>query len=556
MEGRMTEQEQGLESLPSLARQHLMGRTSRRRFLGQALALGLTVSGAEAFLAACGGSSTPSGPIPRTLTVITGDDLQVADPSNYLSQSDNFAIDLVNEGLISYKPGTWDVVNTLASEFKESADHLSYSFTLKPGIQFHGGYGEVTADDVKFSYERIAGLTTPNINSPFAGDWEPLQQVEVTGKYTGVIHLKHTFAPLLRTTLPLTSGYVLSRKAVTEKGQNYKMHPIGTGPYQLTEFVSKDHLTFTRFKDYGGAQNSAIGGAPQWDTILMKIVSDQNAIEVALEGGQVDFAQLGTQSVDRLKSRGFNVQYRPSLSYDWVSINMTHPVLSDINVREAIRHAIDIPSVIKAAYDGKAERSYAIIPQSMGIGFWADAPHYDRDLAKAKDFISRSGFKSSDLAFNLYCYDNATYRNGSLVMQSNLNDAGFNITFKPLAGADSSNYGHGASGMKTATMNFNGFSSAPDPYFSLEWFTCSQVQAWNWMGFCNPDFDNLLTQANQTFDAKQRTDLFVKAQKLMDQSASTVWVDFPATYFASKSSLKPVLRPDGLWPVHLAFRSA
>lgn len=552
----MTEQEQGLESLPSLARQHLTGRISRRTFLGRAVALGLTVSGAEAFLAACGGSSTPTGPLPTKLTVITADDLQVADPSNYLSQSDNFAIDLVNEGLISYKPGTFDIVNTLASEFKEAPDHLSYSFTLKPGIQFHGGYGEVTADDVKFSYERIAGLTTPNINSAFAGDWEPLKQVEVTGKYTGVIHLNHTFAPLTRTTLPLTSGYILSKKAVTEKGQNYNMHPIGTGPYELTEFVSKDHLLFTRFKDYGGAQNGAIGGRPQWDTILMKIVSDENAVEVALEGGQVDFAQVGTRAVDRLKSRGFNVQYRASLSWDWLSINMMHPVLSDINVREAIRHAIDVPSVIKAAYDGKAERSYAIIPKSMGIGFWPDAPHYDRDLAKAKDFISRSGFKPSDLALNLYCYDNETYRNGSLVMQSNLNDAGFNITFKPLAGADSSNYGHGADGMANATMNFNGFSSAPDPYFSLEWFTCSQIQQWNWEGFCNPAFDNLLTQANQTFDAKQRTDLFVQAQKLMDQSATNVWVDFPATYFASKASLKPVLRPDGLWPIHLAFRSA
>ena len=61
------------------------------------------------------------------------------------------------EGLITYKPGTWEVVNVLAETFEPSADGLQFDFKLKEGIQFHGGYGEVTAEDVKFSYERIAG---------------------------------------------------------------------------------------------------------------------------------------------------------------------------------------------------------------------------------------------------------------------------------------------------------------------------------------------------------------------------------------------------------------
>ena len=75
-----------------------------------------------------------------------------------------------------YAPGTWDLVNQLAETFEPSADGLQFAFKLKEGIQFHGGYGEVTAEDVKFSYERIAGLTTPPLDpeSPYMATGRPI----------------------------------------------------------------------------------------------------------------------------------------------------------------------------------------------------------------------------------------------------------------------------------------------------------------------------------------------------------------------------------------------
>ena len=96
------------------------------------------------------------------------------------------------------------------------------------------GYGEVTAEDVKYSYERIAGLTKPNIHSPYSGDWSTLKEVKVTGKYTGTIILKERFSPLLHSTLPAGSGLVLSKKALLKLGnKGIAVHPIGTGPYDV-----------------------------------------------------------------------------------------------------------------------------------------------------------------------------------------------------------------------------------------------------------------------------------------------------------------------------------
>ena len=87
------------------------------------------------------------------------------DPAFYPARADEIATG-VFEGLVTYKPGTWEVVNKLAETFEPSADGLQFDFKLKEGIQFHGGYGELTAEDVKFSYERIAGLTKPKIDRP------------------------------------------------------------------------------------------------------------------------------------------------------------------------------------------------------------------------------------------------------------------------------------------------------------------------------------------------------------------------------------------------------
>src|SRR5205814_264778 len=93
------------------------------------------------------------------------------------------------------------------------------------------------ADDVKYSYERIAGLTTPDIKSPYQPDFAALQEVKVSSKYSGSIVLKSQFAPLLTSTLPGSDGYIVSKKAIDQYGADYAHHPIGTGPYQFTSWT-------------------------------------------------------------------------------------------------------------------------------------------------------------------------------------------------------------------------------------------------------------------------------------------------------------------------------
>jgi ABC-type transport system substrate-binding protein len=94
-------------------------------------------------------------------------------------------------------------------------DDLTVFFRLKPGITFTDGYGTMTADDVKFSIERVAD---PANESPYAGDWAALAEVEVIDELSGRIHLTEPFAPLWTSTLPTPTCSILSRRAMEELG--------------------------------------------------------------------------------------------------------------------------------------------------------------------------------------------------------------------------------------------------------------------------------------------------------------------------------------------------
>ena len=141
--------------------------------------------------------------------------------------------------LISYKPGAdrWEWELEAAEEVKQ-LDDTTIAFRLKRGWQWTGGFGELTAEDVKFSFERIAD---PANKSPYHDDWSALDHVEVTGPYTGTIKLKQFFAPLWSTTLPVGSGRIVCKKAV-EALPDKKFTtsvPASCGPYMLAEWQPK-----------------------------------------------------------------------------------------------------------------------------------------------------------------------------------------------------------------------------------------------------------------------------------------------------------------------------
>jgi len=539
-----------LDAMQDLVQGACSGQLTRRQFLQRAAVLGLSVSAAGSLLAACGGGSSSgaasTSASPQALGTLTArSTLEVGtlDPANWSSPVDVYTLDAISEGLVSYKPGTWEVVNTLAETFEPTADGLSYKFTLKQGIPFHRDYGEVTAEDVKFSFERIAGLGKPKIAAAYQADWAALKEVKVDSTYSGTIIMKEPFAPLMRSTLPVLSGKIMSKKAVTELGKGYVRNPVGTGPYEFSEWIPKQKLTLTRFAKYGGA-NSAYAPPAAAEALVFQLITDDGAAQTALQSGDLQFAQISTAYVKLLSgSSDFNLAKTASLNYEWIAMNVKDPLLSDINVRKAIRQAIDVPGIIQAAYDGVWQRARAIIPETMGLGYWADAPEYPRDVAAAKALMQTAGVSGAKLSFT--CVDAASDKVVAQVVQQNLAEIGIEVTISVQDAATFWNIpGNGGGGDKRQLV-YSYYVTEPDPAWSMEWWTTDQIGLWNWCDWSNAEFDQLYAEGTRTLDTAKRQEIYVQMQQIWDADANMVWVAFMTNPYAYKKSVAAYFRPDG-----------
>jgi peptide/nickel transport system substrate-binding protein len=530
------------------------GRLDRRVFLQRITAAGLSLGAANALAGGLDAESAfGSAGASRVLRVRAVGDVQNLDPAFIPGSNEGAVLANVYEGLVGFLPGTYKVVPVLAQTWRPSKDGLRYHFTLRKGVRFHGGYGELTAADVKFSFERTAGLTSPPIESPYQGDWEALREVRVTGRYSGTIILKHKFAPLLTNTLPSFSGYIVSRKAVAALGRDFAHHPIGTGPYEFVSWTPGQRTVLRRFSGYGGSWLRHVK-APIWSRIEFLPISLSNAATIAIQSGAVDWGPIGPEAVDSFKSNSrFRVDARTTLNYSWIGMNVAHPNLSNINVRRAIRYAIDVPSILEAAFDGKWSRARSLLSPGMPIGHWKQASAYKRDVRKAKSFLAKAGVKDLELtmAASTAAVGGATI---AQIVQANLADIGIKVQ---VLLQDRSVFNQlGGNAQKNRQLFYALFTTpTPEPSFATEWFTCAQVNVWNWESWCNRQFSDWDAQAVRTLDPKARADLYIKMQKLWDKKVNAIWVAWPTSYFAGKRGIKPSLQPSGTyqtWDFRLA----
>jgi peptide/nickel transport system substrate-binding protein len=483
-------------------------------------------------------TTAPKAAASKVLKVRIPRDISNMDTANVTGAVEDTIDRTVMEGLFRYD-ASGKLVPQLADTYTVSPDGLTIDFTLHKGVMWQGNYGELTMDDVKYSYERY--LST-NPKPAYADDWASLDHVEIVDKYTGKIVLKKPQATLWTSVLPMTSGLIVSKKFYDEAGADkVKTNIIGTGPYLFSQWTPKQQVVLKRNPAYWGTQS-------YYDEIDLMPVDDDKAAEIALQAGELDFSSISLSSTDKFQAdSNFTVDSVPATLYKWIGMNVESPKLKDINVRQAIRYGIDVPSILAAAYNNKAPRANALIQPQGAVGFWQDAPVYTRDVAKAKDFLAKAGLKSLDLTMT---YENSDeFNTWGQIVQQNLKDVGINITLNPM---DSSSFWALGDGGKDKSLELFGLyysSVVPDPAWSTQWFTCAQVDLWNWMRWCNKDFDALHQKGITTIDPAQRAPIYVQMQQLWDAAAMSVFVtDVPQVY-VSKAGIKAVIYPGGLSPM-------
>ncbi|WP_371229451.1 ABC transporter substrate-binding protein [Roseovarius sp. 2305UL8-3] len=455
------------------------------------------------------------------------------DPAFWQSSADLNLIHAVFPKLIEFENSeTWEW-KLSSAESIEQVDDLTITFTLKPGLMWTNGYGEVTAEDVEYSFERFKN---EDLAAPNAGDWAPLKDVEVVDKYSGIIHLNEPFAPVWWSTLPYAAGAIISKKATEEQGGKFTTDPKATaGPYRIESWDQGQRAVLVAHYGWNG-------DAPGYDRVELIPINDPKAAEVAFGAGQVDIAGVAISSVPEIEAslpEDERLEVRPTAGYLWLGLNAENPDLQDAKVREAIKLAIDVEAIIEGAYFGIPDRSTGLVAPGLVGHREIDMPA--RDVAAAQALMAEAGVSSLDLELE---HQNSTdVQTAALIIQANLAEIGINVqinthetgTFWSLGDEKGANM----------QMTLKEFTSPPDPAWSTQWFLEEQAGIWNWEWFKSDDFEKLHYAAMAEVDLEKRAQMYTQMQELMDASHSYIWLIHPPVSLIHKASVDPGLYPNG-----------
>ena len=468
----------------------------------------------------------------------TQSDFGQLDPAFWQSSADQTIIDAIFPKLIEFKSGSnweWELS---AAETIEQIDPLTINFTLKKGLMWTGDYGEVTAEDVEYSFERYIDK---DLAAPNSGDWAPLKDVEVVDKYSGVIHFNEPFAPVWWSTLPYTGGAIISKAATEAIGGTFSTEPGATaGPYKIEKWDQGQQTVLVAHEGWNGEK-------PAYDRVILVPINDAKSAEVAFEAGQIDVSGVAVSSVPEMKANmpvDSILEVRPTAGYFWLGLNAENPSLQDVRVRQAITKAVDVDAIIEGAYFGIPERSTGLVAPGL-IGY-SEEQQPNRDIEGARKLLAEAGISSLDLELELQ--NSTDEQTTGLIIQANLAEIGINVQLNTHESGTFWSLGDEKGvGMQ---MTLKAFTSPPDPAWSTQWFLEGQAGIWNWEWFKSEEYEKLHYAAISETDFGKRAEIYHEMQDIMDASHSFVWLIHPPASLIYKDSINPGLLPNGDYKLH------
>src|SRR5713101_5189150 len=309
---------------------------------------------------------------------------------------------------------------SLAESWTASEDALTYEFVLRKGAKFHNG-DDVTAEDVKFSFERYRGTSHHVLKDRVAA-------VETPDSRHVRFKLKQPWPDFLTFYTSATgAGWIVPKKYVESVGEDgFKKAPVGAGPYRFVSFTPGVELTLEAFDQYWRK-------TPGVKRLVFKVIPDEATRLAALKRGEVDIVysirgELAEelQRTPRLTLKPAVVQgplwlYFPE---QWDAKSPWH----DERVRLAASLAIDRKSINEALTLGYSRLPNSIIPDTFEF-FW-QPPAAAYDPAKAKELLAEAGYPKGFDAGDYYC--DSSYANVGEAVLDYLQAAGIRVRLRPI----------------------------------------------------------------------------------------------------------------------------
>ena len=341
----------------------------------------------------------------KTVSIASTSDLfRISNPAIFRLSSLNYWWYQVFSGLVrldkDFKP-----VADLAESWTVSEDGKTYTFNLRRGVKWHDGK-PFTAEDVKFTYELMLHRDNRASSSHWlyfgyivgaaeyrAGKADSIEGAEILGPYKIRIRLNAPYAAfmLVSAAQPIVPKHILGDVPIkTMIKHKFTHYPVGTGPYVLESWKSRDRTVLRANPDYFGKK-------PKIDRIIWRVLPDTSSRLSSLRTGKIDvnglYAAVPVDEFANLNKDACCRGIRMAGQSNWfMDFNLKIPTFQDIRVRKAISYAIDRKAILKHVFNGWGYINNTPF-HSLSWAHKKDVTLYDGDLEKAKQLLEEAGWK-------------------------------------------------------------------------------------------------------------------------------------------------------------------
>lgn len=460
------------------------------------------------------------------------------------------------------KDENFDYVGELAKEIKTSDDGTVITFLLQDDVKFHNGQ-DFTSADVKYTFDTLlnangfkAGAffdTVPDESAPAAKP-EPGKTAEPKTKR--VAHIRSIETPDAKTVIftvarPALRTQLLSNLVAIPiipigTADQQKENPVGSGPFKFAAFDASQNIVEL------DSNQTYWEGAPKINKLRVKTVTDAQSLQAELQTGGVDISPLPSNlPPDILRSLGatgnLKVEQFEGSNVRYLVFNVESPPLNNVKLRQAMGYAIDRQKIVTELLFDQARVAHSIIPP----GSWAYTPgtEYKYDPERAKQLLREAGYKGEPITFK-YGAGNAAVNQYSQVIQSSLNDVGFNVRIETLE-VNTIRQQLRSGQFQIYTGEWIGGNQ--DPIFLHDLFSTAKITGpstacCNRSKYSNPEVDKALDEAVAAVDRARAKELYAQAWNAISNDMPLLPLWHPANIVVANKRINGIkVNASGDW---------
>jgi peptide/nickel transport system substrate-binding protein len=432
-----------------------------------------------------------------------------------------------------------------------SKDGTQYTFKIHEGVQFHGDYGECTAEDIVENFRLIldknyGSAQRANFKGILVGpDTDPQNSVQKTGKYEVTFNLAKPYSPFPYKVASENIAFI-PIKAIEEYGKNLGNPDVGiwsTGPFKFEKAIPDSHYTFSRFEEYFKTDKAG-KKLPYLDKINFRIVPESAVRKAQLKTGQVDITErVAATNVKSLhNAENTVVQTTTGTTIQNMYVNSRtflgdgSKPFSKKKTRKALGYAANKEVIIQTKFRGLAVPAFSIFPPWHWAYNEDVVTKYRHDPQKAQKLLQEAG--ETGLSFTCTPTNQPLYVDVAQILQQNYAQVGVDMEIVPKEksaawepfnspGWEPESWPPkdviGPPPDAAALIEDIAYGFDADSYAYLQYHTGSYL---NSAFYSNKQVDELVEKARTSLDRKKRKKLYSKVQALVTEDmpqVTTVW---------------------------------